>query len=210
MRLYVHALADTPIMSWEEDDGRRLASFEIAGIYVVAERRDDAPPATEAELLRQHSLVQRIAESAPAVIPARFGTLLEDTELTAVLRQRAETIATTFDHVRDRVQMTLRIAGEAGAAAAADRPADSGRDYLQRRREQLLPPVPPHAERTLRELRSLIVDERRKAERAMLSIYHLIAREDTVEYRETVTRIGATGVAVSGPFAPFAFAPELL
>jgi hypothetical protein len=208
VRLYVHALVDTPVMPWEEDDGRRVESIDIEGVSVVAERRDEAPPVSEAELQRQHAIVHRIAAAAPAVIPARFGALVDMVELTAILRQRRDLIMTTLDHVRDRVQMTLRI--PSGAASAVEDGRASGREYLERRREQLMPPAPPHAERTLNELRGLIVDERRKLDRGVLSLYHLIALSDVGQYRDTVHQVGAPGIVLSGPFAPFAFTPDLL
>ena len=208
MPLYIHAITDAPVMPWEEDDGRRIESIEIDGIYVIAERRETAPPVNEAELQRQHALVLRVSDAVPAVIPARFGSLLEARELAAVLRQRQDLIKTTLDHVRDSVQMTLRIAG--AAAPPAEGTPTSGRDYLQRRRDELEPPAPAHAGDTLRELRALILDERRKmVERGILAVYHLVRRADVKEYRDTVTSIGTPGIALSGPFAPFAFAPEL-
>jgi hypothetical protein len=206
--LYVLALTDVPVMPWQEDDGRRIESTAIDSVYVVGEHRATAPAISEAELHRQHSIVQRIADAVPAVIPARFGSLLEEAELAAILQHRRELVKTTLDHVRGAVQMTLRIAGV--SAAPPDRVAASGREYLQRRRDELTPSTPPHAEPTVRKLRGLILDERRTAgERGTLNVYHLIRREDVKEYRDSVTAAPTSGIALSGPFAPFAFAPDL-
>ena len=208
MALYVHALSDAPVMPWEEDDGRRIESVEIEGVFVIAERRDSVPAVSESELQRQHSIVLRIADAVPAIIPARFGSLLEASELAAILRHRKAVIRTTLEHLRDNVQMTLRMMGAVGTTT--ETPAGSGRDYLNRRRDELIPPVPPHSEDLLRELRALILDDRRRAaERGIVTIYHLIRRADVKEYRDTVTSVGTPGIAVSGPFAPFAFAPDL-
>jgi hypothetical protein len=194
-------------MPWEEDDGRRIESVEVEGVYVIGERRDSVPSVSESELQRQHAIVLRLADAVPAIIPARFGSLLEDSELAAILRQRKELIRTTLEHLRDNVQMTLRTSLAAGATAES--PPASGRDYLNRRRDELIPPVPAHSE-LLRELRSLILDDRRRSgERGTVTIYHLIRRADIKEYRATVTSVGTPGIAVSGPFAPFAFAPDL-
>ena len=206
--VYVHALTDAPVMSWEEDDGRRIESLEIGGFFVVGERRANAPAVSEAELQRQHSLVLRVSEAVPAAIPARFGSLLEESELATILRLRKDLIRTTLDHVRGNVQMTLRMAG--AAATSVEASPVSGRDYLQRRRDELVPPLTADGETTLRELRSLVIDERRKpADRGIVTIYHLIQRSDVKEYRETVTSVGTPGIALSGPFAAFAFAPDL-
>ena len=210
MALYVHALSDAPVMPWEEDDGRRIESIEIEGVFVVGERRASAPQVSEAELQRQHSLVLRIGEAVPAIIPARFGSLVEESELASILRHRKSLITTTLDHLRDNVQMTLRMAGAAAAAPASEQPSASGRDYLQRRREELIPPVGSDGEVLLRDLEGFIIDERRKAaDRGIVTIYHLIRRRDVKDYRDTVTSAATPGVALSGPFAPFAFAPDL-
>ncbi len=195
-------------MPWEEDDGRRIESLEIEGFFVVGERRASAPAVSEAELHRQHSLVLRVSEAVPAAIPARFGSLLEVSELAAILRQRQELIRTTLDHVRGAVQMTLRVSGV--AATSAEATPVSGRDYLQRRRDELIPPLNADGETILRELRALILDERRTpADRGTVTIYHLINRSDVKEYRDTVMSIATRGIALSGPFAAFAFAPDL-
>ena len=208
MTVYVHALTDTPVMPWEEDDGRRIESFEIGGFFVVGERRTTLPPASEAELQRQHSLVLRVAAAVSAVVPARFGSLLEESELAAILRQRKDLIKTSLDHVRGTVQMTLRM--PAAAAASIESAPASGRDYLQRRRDELIPPLNADGENTLRDLRAFVLDERRKpGDGGTVTIYHLIARGHIREYRETVMSKGRPGIALSGPFAAFAFAPDL-
>ena len=138
--IYVHALSDTPVMPWEEDDGRRIESIPVGGLFAVAERRADTPAMTEAELQRQHAIVQRIAEAAPAVLPARFGSLVDESELTAIVRQRSTAIAAAFALVRGNVQMTIRFA-VAGPKAPSG-VAASGREYLLRRRDDLSPPQP--------------------------------------------------------------------
>jgi hypothetical protein len=205
--LYVLALSDAPVMPWE-DDGRRIESLPIEGIYAIGERRSDVPAVSEAELQRQHAIVQRLADAVPAIIPARFGSLVDEEELSVILRERRPLIETALDHVRDKVQMTLRIAGVVAPVESAA-PA-SGREYLERRRHVLGPAPPAHVEGVLRDLRSLILDERRKPiERGSLTIYHLVARADVKEYRDVVNAARVAGVAMSGPWAAFAFAPDL-
>ena len=209
MTLYVLALSDAPVMPWEEDDGRRLESLPVEGIYVIGERRGDVPAVTEAELQRQHAMVLRIADAVPAVIPARFGSLVDEEELSVILRERRALIRTALDHVRDKVQMTLRIAAVGIPTESAS--AESGREYLERRREVLRPAAPAHVDGVLRDLRALVVDERRRPiERGALTIYHLVARMDVTAYREVVNEARVAGVAMSGPWPAFAFAPDLL
>ena len=208
MPLYVHALADAPVRPWQEQGGPRIESLVFGDIVAIVERREAVPPVTEPELQRQHDIVLRIAEISPAVIPARFGSLLDEGELSAILRARKDMIRSALDHVRGHVQMTLRMAA-IKAPAAIGLPT-SGRDYLIRRRGESSPAPPAAAEPTLRELRPFVRDERRKpGERDTLTIYHLIRRADVKKYRQAIAGMEATGIAVSGPFAPFAFAPDL-
>lgn len=205
--IYVHALSDTPVMPWEEDDGRRIESIPVGGLFAVGERRADTPAMTEAELQRQHAIVQRIAEAAPAVLPARFGSLVDESELTAIVRQRSTAIAAAFALVRGNVQMTIRFA-VAGPKAPSG-VAASGREYLQRRRDDLSPPLPAPGDRALRAVRAFVVDERRKAtDVGRVAVFHLVRREDVTDYRVAIAEAAFPGMSVSGPFPPFAFAPE--
>ena len=208
MRLYVHALSDVPLAAWNEDDGRRLESVGIEGIFVIAERRDSVPPVTPEELKRQHAIVLHVAETVPAVIPARFGALQDEAELAAILHQRKQLIRTALEHVRGNVQMTLRMT--APGAPVATRATASGRDYLARRRAELLPSVPSRVKPLMNALHRFVIDERRKSDdRGMLAVYHLIRRAHVDQYLAAATAAAAPGISVSGPFAPFAFAPDL-
>jgi hypothetical protein len=206
--LYVFALTDVPVMPWEEDDGRRITSVEVEDIYAIAERRDNRPEPTERELQRQHTIVQRIADAAPAVLPARFGSHVELEELEAIVRQRLDVIHEALDLVRDRVQMTLRVAAPA-TPPPRPRPAPtSGREYLRRRHEEMFPLVPKDAESALRAVRAFIVAERRRsAENGVVSIYHLVRKSDVKEYRDAL-HSAAPAISVTGPWPAFAFAPE--
>ena len=208
MTLYVLALSDAPVMPWEEGDGRRIESIPVEGIHVIGERRGDVPAVSEAELQRKHAIVQRLADAVPAIIPARYGSLLDEEELSVLLRERRALIGTALDHVRNNVQMTLRIAAVVAPVESAS-PA-SGREYLERRRSVLDPAPPADVEGVLRDLRAFILDERRRPiERGSLTIYHLVARADVKEYRDVVNAARVAGVAMSGPWAAFAFAPDL-
>jgi hypothetical protein len=205
--LYVFALSDSPVMPWEEDDGRRIESIEVEGIFAIGERRTDVPPVSEPELERQHAIVLRIAGAAPAVLPAKFGSLVDDAELAAIVRQRRAVIRDALDLVRDKAQMTLRVAAAARPATPSKPPA-SGSDYLKRRKAEMFPAVPGGAESALRAVRAFIVDERRRTSDAgVTTIYHLVRRGDVTEYRQALSG-AAAGISVTGPWPPFAFAPE--
>src|SRR4029078_3932780 len=57
----------------------------------------------------------------------------------------------------------------------------------------------------------LTIAERSEAgtERAPAVLYHLIARGNVARYNDAVSLLKSAAVSVSGPWPPFAFAPDL-
>lgn len=208
MALYVLALTDTALGTWTADH-RQLRSADYGGIHVVYERRALAPPVSDEELRAQHALVIAIAERATAVLPARFGSLIEKRELTASIRRHEDEILAALHRVRDHVQMTVRVLGTRPKRAAA--PAQmSGTEYMRRARRAAIPPTTPDAERLLAAVQPLVASERREhgAGRLLATIYHLVDVRHVARY---LAAAGAPipGVIVSGPWPPFAFSPRL-
>lgn len=208
MPLYVLALTDTPLGSWTAGR-RRLQTAEYSGVHVVYESRPAAPEATDVALRDQHSLVIAIANRARAVLPARFGSLIGRRELAALLRRHDAEIRAALEQVRDRVQMTVRVLGTARPPAGAARPA-SGRDYLERARRMLNPPLPSRAERLVSAVQPYVVSERREpgAGRLIATLYHLVDSAQVKHYTAAAGRRDP-GLIVSGPWPPFAFSPQL-
>jgi hypothetical protein len=206
--LYVLALTDTPLGSWTAGD-RRLQTADYDGVHVVYERRTKAPEMTDAELREQHSLVIAIANRARAVLPARFGSLIGKRELTALLRRHDAEIRAALEQVRDRVQMTVRVLGASLRPSAPAR-VTSGREYLERARRALAPPLPRHAERLLSAVQPYVVSARREpgAGRLLATLYHLVDAAQISRYM-AAARTRRPGVIVSGPWPPFAFSPQL-
>ena len=85
-----------------------LGIRRIGSILAVVERRADVPPAEFGTLQRHQAVVTELASRVPAILPVRFGTLLDTDALEEVLGERAEDVAEGFDLVRDRVQFTWR------------------------------------------------------------------------------------------------------
>ena len=109
MPWYVFALVDRPPARRQ---GRGLASAlavrEVPGGYAVVERRADVPPAELGSLAKHAAVVTRIGAAVPAILPVRFGTLLELDEMNEALEDREEELADAFETVRGRVQFTWR------------------------------------------------------------------------------------------------------
>ncbi|MBA2258236.1 MAG: GvpL/GvpF family gas vesicle protein [Acidobacteria bacterium] len=218
--LYVYALTDAPIAGWADDD-RAIETIPVGRFFAVCEHRPAAPAVSEAELRRQHEIVLRIAESAPAMLPARFGSLVDDAELARILHDRADVVLTALDRVRGHVQMTVRIAVEGSQPAGGEEtarspalqgcsPTGSGRAYLQERFRQAVPDTPPRARVPLNAVKKWVADERRTARgTGMITLYHLVRRADVQKYKDALGHADVPGMRVSGPWPAFAFAPDL-
>jgi len=209
--LYVLALTDTPLSAWTVG-AHRLESLQHDGVHVVFERRAASPAVTDTELREQHALVLAIAARTRAILPARFGSLIEKRQLTALLRRHEADVRAALEQVRDRVQMTVRVTGSAAPSPSAPvvSGALSGRDYLERARLKSSPPLPRQAQRVLSAVQPYVVSERREpgAGRLLGTIYHLVDDSQLADYRKAVGK-RVPGVIVSGPWPPFAFSPQL-
>ena len=111
--------------------------------------------------------------------------------------------------------MTLRIVTSPAAVTSVpsvDRPT-SGTAYLASRRAVLSGTRPPAARALTRGIGTLLHDERIETTGpGRTSIFHLIDRADVRQYRTAIKRVRlpeGERVSVTGPFPPFAFAPEL-
>ena len=145
MAWYVFALVDA-IPAGRAGKGLTgaLSLRKLAGAFAVVERRADVPPVEFGSLKKHQDVVARLATQVPAILPVRFGTLLEAEHLDEALQERDEEIAEAFDLVRDRVQFTWRIrrrSGIAGSGIGGERRAarrrrrglpKTGAEYLRR------------------------------------------------------------------------------
>jgi hypothetical protein len=188
-------------------DGRRIESVNVDGIFAVIERRSVAPSVSEAELRSQHDVVTAIFNRTDGLLPVRFGAWLEGQELAAVLARQKSAIVDALELVRGRVQMTIRFLAPTREGrlprASSDRPR-SGTQYLEARRdaEQWLP---PEGTALRSALRHLVAAERISPGS---SLYHLISRDAVTTYTAVTQPFESATVVVSGPWPPFAFAPE--
>lgn len=209
MAVYVFALTDAPpgvgVLR-----GRTLVIVRSKNIHAICETRSAPPDRVDAELREQHALVVALADRVDAILPVRFGTLMTRPELAAMLARHHDTIRTSLEQVRDRVQMTVRVTGAAWRETAPG-PAPTGRAYLEARRRALEPPLPDAAGRLLQALRPLVVEERRAggAGQLLATLHHLVEKRNLTRYRRTAARLRAADTVVTGPWPPFAFAPGL-
>jgi hypothetical protein len=228
MAYYVFALVD------QRPRGRAgagltggLIARPIPGGFVIVERRADVPPVELGALKKHDSVVRRLADAVPAILPVRFGTLLEVESIEEALLDRDEEIGEAFDAVRNRQQFTWRRAARIGRSASALRAARpgkaqgrgaiaaSGTAYLRAAVQAARPPAAAPAFRAAREkLRPFVAVERYQPATSTLpdSLYHLVDRGSAARYRALAETLASASplIRVTGPFPPFAFTPELL
>jgi Gas vesicle synthesis protein GvpL/GvpF len=196
---------------------------------VVAECHAKTP--LTARALRAHdTVVRRVARVAPAILPARFGTIVEsESSVVGLIERWSVDLCQALALVEGREQMTLRLfagvgtAAESAASCGTRRPgveevADAehpGTSYLLRRALEQAVPAAPELER-LRDILAPIVTAERIVRHdhgpLILTAYHLIPRGGAATYRRRLRRYAAepgSRVAASGPWPPYGFVPEL-
>jgi len=225
--LCVYALVGSPrpVRKVTGIAGERLRGIPFDGVVaIVGEVR--RPPAASTRNLRQYAAsIESIASQVPAILPVRFGTTFDDmTELTSVLRARAAATRQRLRAVRRRTQMTIRLVGSdpddgrlGGQIPVTSRTgvrprnrATQGTRYLEQRLAVLrrarevpeLAPIRPA-------IRRFVKEERVERRGGVITVHHLIPRAMAERYRAAVERAAEQSrlrLAVSGPFAPYAFA----
>ena len=214
MTLYVYAITRDTFAPFECEG--HLIDFVQAGVVAAAvERTRAAPKLSEAALRTQHAIVMCLAERVDEILPVRFGGSVDHLELERLITSRRESIQAALDLVRGRVQMTIRIRDSALTASRPEltRPvvASTGTAYLEARRAAVVQPVPPFAASASDAVRHLIRAEHHDSDqrRGVASVYHLIERDSVSEYQRILSGIQPGALTVTGPWPPFAFAPEL-
>src|SRR5262249_39713141 len=180
-----------------------------------------------AAVLGHDAVVRRLSDVSAAILPTRFGMIDDPSALIDWLHTAADALGEALRLVAGREQMTLHVFdGDDPSAVDANEPADDageaasgpGARYLalrrrERRREEGVPELVPLRAR----LAALVVAERteRRATRPFrASVYHLIERGRSADYRAAVDGgrelLRGVRLRVSGPWAPYAFAPDPL
>ena len=190
----------------------RIVREGAIGAVVNDDARRLAP--TPLNLRRYDRVVRELAERFPAMIPARFGTLMAQDELTFTLSSRRAVLAGVLRRVRSRVQMTIRVMpiGSPLSAPHEGQPPipTTGRDYLiARARAAAAARAVPGFEPVREAVSRWVRDERVEHQAGVSSVYHLIPRASVTAYRAALrTSAAAANVTtiVSGPWPPYAFA----
>ena len=212
--LYVYALLGTRVARGRLPL-RRIEIVPVGGLFAAGERFPALPALTEEALRRQHRIVVRLSRLSKAVLPVRFGAFMTDDELPQIVRARRAVLLRALKRVRGRDQMTVRIFGPALEVLPAGRPS-SGSDYLRARAAALRPALTPGARALVKAVSSVVDAQRVSGSRGgvQLTIDHLVRRSNVARYRRLLSSCVEElqphiDVAVSGPWPPFAFAPDI-
>lgn len=193
--------------------GEPLQTVGGGAVAAVVGPHARAPKPAPDLLRRYDGTITALMSQFPALLPVRFGTCMSLDELEFVLRSRRGPLQQALRHVRNRVQMTVRIigAGEAsgGSGARGVGEAGSGRSYLharaeEARRERAVAGFDP----VRAAVRRWVRDERVERRAGVASVYHLVPRTAADRYRTALERAASAAglqAVVTGPWAPYAF-----
>jgi len=228
--MYVYAiLGDAPTAPLGHGlAGEPLTLLRAADLVAAVGAMDEPPAASREAVLGHDAVVRRLSDVSAAILPTRFGMVDDASALTEWLRAAADVLGDALRLVAGREQMTLHVfdGDEPPAVDAVERTDDAGAEsasgpgtrYLalrrrQRRREESVPELAPLRGR----LDALVVaerTERRATPPFRATVYHLIERGRSADYRAAVDAghalVRGVRLRVSGPWAPYAFAPEPL
>lgn len=204
--VYLYGITDNPRARLPKDVG--LVRVEgIAGVYGPAPNEE--LQASEANLWAHEAVVEALMEEG-AVLPARFGTVLQSVDrLRDELISRQQEFGRALDRVRGRVELGVRAVWP--ERAAVDAPAESGRGYLERKLEEQQ--AATEAAASLHEpLARLAVDSTLRVGHSpylTLIASYLVEREEVTRFRDEAERLARTleGVtlACTGPWPPYNF-----
>jgi hypothetical protein len=217
MAWYVFALLDAaPSRRAGKGLSGPIAVRNLGACYIAAERRADVPPIELGALKTHHLVVSRLWERVPAVLPVRFGTLLDSGEIAEALEGKDEELTEAFDLVRGRAQFSWRAPGPPRRArtttTARQAGPMSGTEYLRRAARASAPP--PRFSAIRDTVGPFVASERYEPPRPALpeTLYHLVDRQHVEAYLAAASRVPPTSNApkLTGPFPPYAFVPEIL
>jgi Gas vesicle synthesis protein GvpL/GvpF len=213
MGLYVYAIADEP----RALDGlvgvqkAELASIEHAGLTaVVSEVEIDPFSPAEDDLWTHESVVEALMEEGD-VLPMRFGTVVEEDALIAMLEGHAGEVEQSLARVRGAVEVGVRAILADAQTEPPRKDAASGSEYLlgrlefRRRIEQTARRVHDSLAALSRESSFRIREEGA----AQLQSAYLLDRGLVDAFKERAEQLERdrviTTLACTGPWPPYSF-----
>ena len=178
---------------------RAVRSGGLSALCAPAVEHEVTPDA----LWRHEELLEELMRER-AILPVRYGTLVEDDDAAArAVAERRDEFAQGLERVRGAVELALRVEQREPEPPAAD--VVSGRDYLRAKAARM---------RTARRLHERFAALARAGEvqpgRELLRAAYLVDRDAVAGFVALVERVGRehTELALlcTGPWPPYSFA----
>jgi hypothetical protein len=215
--LYVYAVAADlgDVTDLTGVQGEPLMLIPVVDAVAVAGAVDAQPPLDAPALKAQDALVRQLHDRAGALLPMRFGTTARDADALGRSLEALRDIGNKLAAVRTCEQMTLRVVSVEGAGGAeraerAGTAATSGTEYLKGRaeRRKASPELAAIAGAAASLQRDVRIDPANQ-QGLHGSVYHLIERGRSGEYRAAIDRAAAglpnVRILISGPSPAYAF-----
>lgn len=222
MRLLLYGIVET---DGEGPSGTGLYGGPLRGVVeepllaVVSEHAGTAPEPSANTLTAYERIVSRLMDRG-AILPARFGSVVDDEpEVRALLQRRRDDLLARLRRVRGAVEISLRASSREATRPRSDgsrpqsdcRGTQSGTAYLRERLE-----LRQSARRVAGELDSLkplaLSSRRTLAPRPDVPLLdaYLVEKERVDEFVALVERIGVglddVDLVCTGPWPPYSFA----
>ena len=208
--LYVYAFVAAPANVPEVHgvDGVSPRSHMLDGFAAVVTEHEGPVDASEENILAHGRVVEALAATNDALLPARFGSMHADK---ARLREAVGSnlaLEEALTRVQGCVELGMRVIAEAAAPTFASSGAAYMRDRLERQHER---------ERVANELHRPLARLARDATftvgatpRLPLTAAYLVERTNVEAFRRTLDELQAEhpelGIVCTGPWPPYSFA----
>lgn len=223
MRWYIYGVTGSPPpLDAEGVGGQPVSALEEGSLWLIGSPWAGDPPGLEPAAVLAHERVVEVALEVGAVLPFRYGTVVDEVAVRAFVQTHSARIARQLAQVRGRVEVSLKLIELSPPPprepVSPARPS-TGLEYMQRRREAVRR-LEERAERARavvarveERLAPWIADRRHRLapdDRVLAAITHLIPREAVGEWTQAVAdlRPQLTGLdcLASGPWPPYHFA----
>ena len=191
-------------------DLAKLRAVPVDGLAAVCAPASEAE--TSAETLWRHEEVVEALMADRDLLPARYGTRLEDEAAVArAVEERRDELVAALDRVRGAVELSVRIAAADAPDSVALPETGSGTDYLRAR---------ARAEATQARTASMVHEPLAALARAtvvgtprppeLFRAAYLVERASVEAFAAAVAGLqdGSTGLSIlcTGPWPPYSFA----
>jgi hypothetical protein len=215
VRLYAIARAGALAPDCGGAEGEPLRIVRCGGLaaLVGTAAGAGAQAVTEPGLWRHEQAVEALMADQD-VLPARYGTRLDDDEeVRVLLERRAGEFDAALAHVSGAVEVGVRaaLAQSPAAPGEATAPSETGTAYLQalKHREELARELATSIGRTLRPLSRDSRIAGAWGPSGTLASAHLVRRESVAAFRERADRLAReteyAELVCTGPWPPYSF-----